>query len=46
MTTATAKAIEQIKRSVRTLRAMARDLDARDLWDEAQALHAEADRLI
>ena len=46
MTTAAAKAIEQIKRSARVLRSMARDLDARDLWEEAQALHAEADRLI
>lgn len=40
MTSTQAKAIEQIKRS---LRALANELNGRDLWEEAQSIHADAD---
>jgi len=42
VTTATAKAIEQIKRSVKILRRMADDTAD---WQDAEALHREADVL-
>jgi hypothetical protein len=43
MTKQTAAAIEQIKRNLRSLRALANELNERDLWEEAQVIHADAD---
>lgn len=45
MTMQTAKAAEQIKRTVRNLRRLAAELDERGLWQDAEALHLEADEL-
>ena len=43
MTNQTAAAIEQIKRNLKSLRALARELDARGMWEEAESIHRDAD---
>lgn len=43
MSQTTAAAIEKIKRNLRSLRALADELEARLLWQEAQSIHADAD---
>jgi hypothetical protein len=45
MTKAQQAAVEQMRRSVKTLRAMAGEFDGRGFWQDAEALHREADVL-